>query len=340
MSNEMLIMPTRTRRIDGLTIRYTEIDAADGPVILLTSPWPESLLAYRRVWPALATRARLVAIDLPGFGHSQGRTDLFRPDAMAEFLHRLIGEFELGSPHLVAPDVGTSAALFLAARHPGAVKSLIVGSGASAWPLETGGVLADIIAAPDIEAFKSMDVRATVGATVEPVASHEDEPLVWEDYVTSYEYGRFAESTRYVRSYPTQLALLRDLLPMVKVPVHIVECLRDPLVPPSNGRYLAERLPSSRLTILDTGHFPWELDPGQYGTIIAEWVARAETVRLRIPPPFADGNPRTSSASAGRGEGRRPEENSSYDAVHARHGTDSVHRGRWHPVRLPPLRRA
>jgi pimeloyl-ACP methyl ester carboxylesterase len=142
MSNEMLIMPTRTRRIDGLTIRYTEIDAADGPVILLTSPWPESLLAYRRVWPALATRARLVAIDLPGFGHSQGRTDLFRPDAMAEFLHRLIGEFELGSPHLVAPDVGTSAALFLAARHPGAVKSLIVGSGASAWPLETGGVLA------------------------------------------------------------------------------------------------------------------------------------------------------------------------------------------------------
>jgi hypothetical protein len=185
-----------------------------------------------------------------------------------------------------------------------------------------------------------MDIRATVGATVEPVASREDEPLVWEDYVTSYEYGRFAESTRYVRSYPTQLALLRDLLPMVKVPVHIVEGLRDPLVPSSNGRYLAERLPDSRLTILDTGHFPWELDPGQYGTIIAEWVARAETVKLRIPPPFADGNPGANGASADRGECRRPEENSSYDAVHARYGTDSVRRGRRHPVRLPPLRRA
>ena len=136
MSNETLIMATSTRQVDGLTIRYAETDAADEPVILFTSPWPESLLAFRRVWPALAATARLVAIDLPGFGHSQGRTDLFRPDAMAEFLHRLIGEFGLGSPHLVAPDVGTSAALFLAARHPGVVKSLVIGSGASAWPLE------------------------------------------------------------------------------------------------------------------------------------------------------------------------------------------------------------
>jgi pimeloyl-ACP methyl ester carboxylesterase len=277
MSNEMLVMPTSTRQVDGLTVRYAETEAADGPVILFTSPWPESMLAFRRVWPPLATTARLVAIDLPGFGHSQGRTDLFTPDATAEFLRQLIEEFELGSPHLVAPDVGTSAALFLAARHPGAVKSLIIGSGASAWPLEVAGVLADIIAAPDLEAFKNMDIRATVGATVEPVASHEHEPAVWEDYVTSYENGRFAESTRYVRSYPTQLALLQDLLPAVKVPVHIVEGLHDPLVPPSNGRYLADRLPDSRLTTLDTGHFPWELDPERYGAIIAETVASAET---------------------------------------------------------------
>jgi len=75
---------------------------------------------------------------------------------------------------------------------------------------------------------------------------------------------------------------------MVKVPVHIIEGLHDSLVPPSNGRYLGDRLPDSQLTILDTGHFPWELDPGQYGAIIAETVARAETVRLRIPPPSAD----------------------------------------------------
>ncbi|HEX9520821.1 MAG TPA: alpha/beta hydrolase [Streptosporangiaceae bacterium] len=276
MNTKTTTMHTRTKQVDGLTIRYADTDAPSGPDILLTSPWPESLLAFRRIWPALATGARLVAIDLPGFGHSEGRTDLFAPDAMAEFLHQLIGEFGLGSPHLIAPDVGTGAALFLAARHPGAVTSLIVGGGASAYPLDVTGTLADIIAAPDIDAFKTMDIRATIGVTVEPVAPRGQEPEVWEDYVTSYENGRFAESTRYVRSYPAQLPLLQGLLPAVRVPVHIVSGAHDPLVPPSNGRYLAERLPDTRLTILDTGHFPWEQVPGQYSAIVADWVARAE----------------------------------------------------------------
>ena len=168
--NNTTTMQTRTRQSDGLTIRYADSDADNGPIILLTSPWPESLLTFRRIWPILATGARLVAIDLPGFGGSQGRTGLFAPDPMAEFLRRLIAEFELGTPHVVAPDVGTGAALFLAARHPESVTSLVVGGGATAYPLEVTGALADIIAAPDIEAFKSMDIRATIGATVEPVA--------------------------------------------------------------------------------------------------------------------------------------------------------------------------
>ncbi|HEX9528917.1 MAG TPA: alpha/beta fold hydrolase [Streptosporangiaceae bacterium] len=170
MNSNTMTMRTRTRQVDGLTIRYADTDAANGPDIPLTSPWPESLLAFRRIWPALATGARLIAVDLPGFGHSEGRTDLFTPGAMAEFLVQLIGEFGLGSPHLVAPDVGTSAALFLAARHPGKVTSLVVGGGGSAYPLDVTGTLADIIAAPDIEAFRTIDIRATIGATVEPVA--------------------------------------------------------------------------------------------------------------------------------------------------------------------------
>jgi pimeloyl-ACP methyl ester carboxylesterase len=266
----------RARQSDGLTIRYSDSDTDNGPNILLTSPWPESLLAFRRIRPILATGARLVAIDLPGFGGSQGRTGLFAPDPMAEFLRRLIAEFELGSPHVVAPDVGTGAALFLAARHPESVTSLVVGGGATAYPLEVTGALADIIAAPDIEAFKSMDIHATIGATVEPVAPREQEPDVWEDYITSYENGRFAESSRYVRSYPAQLPVLQGLLPAIRTPVHIVSGAHDDLVPPSNGHYLAQRLPDSQLSILDTGHFAWEQVPDQYAAIIAELVARAE----------------------------------------------------------------
>ena len=270
-------MPTHTVLVDELRIRYADSGTTGGPVILFTSPWPESLFAFRRVWPALAQTGRLVAVDLPGFGHSQGRAELLTPGTMGDFLGRLITELGLGTPHLVAPDVGASAALFLAARHPDAIRSLVAGGGGAAYPLDVTGTLADIIAAPGIEVFEDQDIRATIGAAVEPAAPRGQEPDVWEDYVSSYENGRFAQSTRYVRSYPEQLPVLRDLLPAIRVPVHVFAAANDPLVPVSNGEYLADRIPASKLTILPASHFAWEEVPGQFAAIVADWVTRAET---------------------------------------------------------------
>ena len=266
---------TQAAPIDGLKIRYADSGTAHGPVILLTSPWPESLFAFRRVWPLLTQTGRLVAVDLPGFGHSEGRPDVLTPAAMGEFLGHFISKLGLGKPHLVAPDVGASAALFLAARHPDAVTGLVIGGGGAAYPLEVTGTLADIIAAPGIEVFRGMD-RATLGASVEPAAARAREPEVWEDYVSAYENGRFAESTRYVRSYPEQLPVLRDLLPGIHVPVHVFASADDPLVPVSNGEYLAHRIPGSRLTILPASHFAWEEIPDQFAALITDSVTEAE----------------------------------------------------------------
>ena len=265
----------QTRSVDGLAIRYADTGARPGPALLMTSPWPESLFAFRRIWDRLAPTARLIAVDLPGFGHSEGRTDLFAPSAMAEFLRTLIADFDLGEPHVLAPDVGTGAALFLAARNPGSVASLIVGSGATAYPLDVGGTLADIIAAPDIEGLRGLDIRASIGATVEPVASHATEPDVWEDYVTSYEGGRFAESALYVREYPAELPVLADLLPSIDTPVQVMNAEHDVLVPPSNGAFLHDRLPRSRLASFDSGHFPWEQNAADYADVVADWITGA-----------------------------------------------------------------
>jgi pimeloyl-ACP methyl ester carboxylesterase len=99
------------RTIDGLSIRYADTGGAADSTLLLTSPWPESLYAFRPMWRTLAEHARLFAVDLPGFGASERRDDLLSPQAMGGFLARLVAEAGLGRPHLVAPDVGTSAAL-------------------------------------------------------------------------------------------------------------------------------------------------------------------------------------------------------------------------------------
>ena len=112
------------RVCDGVRIRFAD-NRADSPAatVLMLSPWPESLWAFRGIWDRVSGAARVVAIDLPGFGHSDGRPELIAPDAMGTFLARLIEEWGLGAPHVVGPDVGTAAALFLAAKLPTASRA-------------------------------------------------------------------------------------------------------------------------------------------------------------------------------------------------------------------------
>jgi pimeloyl-ACP methyl ester carboxylesterase len=58
-----------------------------------------------------------------------------------------------------------------------------------------------------------------------------------QDYLVSYEGDRYAESIRYVQSYPTELEILRDVLPQIQMPVQIIAGSRDRVVPPVNAEY-------------------------------------------------------------------------------------------------------
>jgi pimeloyl-ACP methyl ester carboxylesterase len=89
--------------------------------------------------------------------------------------------------------------------------------------------------------------------------------------LSSYEGDRFVESMRYVRTYPTELAVLRDLLPQIRTPVQIIAGARDPAVPPVNAEFLHERLPHSRLDIVDAGHFTWEDAAAEYADLVTSW---------------------------------------------------------------------
>src|ERR1700750_2529787 len=182
------------RVCDGVRVRFADNTADSSTTVLLLAPWPESLWAFRRIWNQVTTVGRVVAIDLPGFGHSNGRPELIAPDRSGAFLARLIDEWGLGAPHVVGPDVGTAAALFLAARAPERVTSLTVGGGAVRFPIEAGGALKEIIEAPSLDVVRVMDARTNIGYAVEPGAARASEPDVHEDYVSAYDLGRFAEA--------------------------------------------------------------------------------------------------------------------------------------------------
>jgi pimeloyl-ACP methyl ester carboxylesterase len=262
----------RFRTIDGLSIRFAESqDRNRNDHALLLSPWPESLLAFEPTWSRLAEHTHLVAIDLPGFGHSQRRDALLSPRAMGEFLIRVADTFGLQHPHVVGPDVGTGAALFAAALDPGRLRSLVVGSGGTAYPLQLGGVLKDWVEAPDLDGFRSADPRQIVAGALTAIQRYVLPDPIREDYLSSYQGDRFVESMRYVRAYPTDLPVLRDLLPQLQTPVQIIAGERDPVVPPANAEFLHERLPNSKLDIIDAGHFTWEDAADQYAALVTSW---------------------------------------------------------------------
>jgi pimeloyl-ACP methyl ester carboxylesterase len=258
------------RVIDGLSVRFAESGDRDDHALLL-SPWPESLLAFEPTWTRLARDTHLVAIDLPGFGHSQRRDALMSPQTMGEFIIRVADAFGLENPHVVGPDIGTAAALFGAARHPGRLRSLVVGSGGMAVPLQLGSPLKDWVEAPDLDAYRHVDPRQMVAGALTDIQRYALLDFVREDYLSSYDGDRFVESMRYVRSYPTDLAALRFLLPQIKTPVQIIGGGRDLVVPPVNAEFLHERLPNSKLNFVDAGHFTWEDAADEYAALATSW---------------------------------------------------------------------
>jgi pimeloyl-ACP methyl ester carboxylesterase len=273
-------MPTTTipqvqfRSVDGVRIRYADSNGSREPAVLLTSPWPESVYAFSPIWATLAKRARLFAIDLPGFGASEARDDLFSPRAMGAFMAKVIAEADLGRPHIVAPDVGTSAALFAAAAHPERIAEVIVGTGGAAVPLQLGEPLASWVLDPDLDKYRQMDPRAIVNTAADTIAGGIPDDIR-ADYVDCYDGERFVDSMRYVRRYPEELPALAELLPEIATPVTIINGRRDPVVPLANAEFLYERLPDSRLAIIDGGHFIWEEEPAEYASIVLDAITRS-----------------------------------------------------------------
>ncbi|KAA0073968.1 alpha/beta hydrolase [Tardiphaga sp. P9-11] len=257
--------------VDGLEVRTARGGSNVGAPILLTSPWPESIYAFRDVLPGLAEAGPFVALDLPGFGVSQGREDLMSPKAMASFIIKFTEQFGMTNMHAVGPDIGALALLFAAADRPDLFKSLVVGSGATSVELAAGG-LVDLIASPR-GAFRDAEggdlgVGFVKGAAARPTPSP-----VMEDYRRSSAGTRFEEATNFVRAYNSELPELKTLLPTISTPVLVLAGRRDAVVPPANGQLLKDLLPHSKYVLLEGGHLIWEDAADEYASEIFDWVA-------------------------------------------------------------------
>jgi len=257
--------------VDGLKIRYLKGPERTGTPLLLTSPWPESLFAFHKIWDRLIARTSVVALDLPGFGQSQGRADVLSPSGMGAILPRIMHALGLTRVHGVGPDVGTAAFLFAAKEQPALFESLVVGSGATSADT-TGATLKDLIFAPSLAGLEGQDGSVIALAAIDGLLNQPLPPDLRADYAAASAGRRFVEAAAYVRAYPNDLVKLSEALGSISTPILGIWGDKDPLVPPINADLLLEKLPESRAVHLDAGHFVWEQQPEAYAAAVLNWV--------------------------------------------------------------------
>src|SRR4030095_3536962 len=256
-----------TAKIDDLSIRYAQGGSSKGIPILLTAPYPESFYAFHRTVTRLATEHPVLLVDLPGFGHSEGRPDVVAPEAMGNFLIKLLKHFGISRTHTISPDVGTPAVLFAATKQQDLFESLVIG-GAAMQPDLAAGVLKDLIYSP-------VGALAEAGSdAVKPYLDHAAQltpSAIIEDFRSASAGRRFEEATQFVRAYIQDSPKLEPQLKNIKAPALIVAGKADPLVPPVNGQSLADRLPNNRYILLDAGHRYWEEASENYIETLVAW---------------------------------------------------------------------
>jgi pimeloyl-ACP methyl ester carboxylesterase len=238
----------KSARSTAIRVAESEGDRTRDVHALLLSPWPESVYAFEPTWSQLAAHARRGRP--PGFGHSERRDALMSPRAMGKFVVRLADELGLEQPHVVGPDIGTGAALFATALHPGRLCS-VVGLEPRCFPCNWAP-LQEWIEAPDLEPYRRIDGRQIVGAAIGTLERYTDLPA------------------------------LRDLPPEIRTPVQVSAGRRDTVVPLVNAEFLVERLPNSELAVIEAGHFIWEDAADEYAALVTSWWDGATR------PPAAD----------------------------------------------------
>jgi pimeloyl-ACP methyl ester carboxylesterase len=128
--------------VNGTTLHYVAAGTGGSP-ILLVHGFPETWWTFHKLIPLLATRHRVFAVDLRGFGDSDNKPGEYDSETSAEDLHRLIAHLDVGPVHLTGQDISGGTVFRLATTHPEDVLSFTaIEMGLAGFGLE--GRLADL----------------------------------------------------------------------------------------------------------------------------------------------------------------------------------------------------
>lgn len=271
--HELAMQTTRTK-IDGLEIRFARSPKASAPTVLFLSPLPQSLHCYEASWTSLVGEADLVAVDLPGFGGSEGGMDLMTFAAQSAFLEKIVAHLGLTDFHIVAPDVAMPVALHYVMHREHAAKSILIGDGPGVLPSDDGSLIRKIAGSAFWRGMVRVNGARTFLATATQVGylHYSITAAELQDYVDAYA-GRVDQVVAYFASYPEGLKSIDAHIDTLELPVQVFWGDTDAFLGSDNARLLHRRLPNSRLTIFENcGHFCYQDKPEEFTQMLRAWI--------------------------------------------------------------------
>jgi len=259
--------------VEGLLTRY--LAAGEGPPLLLLHGVGDNALDWRWVMPALARTHRVYAPDLPGSGGSAKPDADYSPAFFTSFISTLLDALGVERTTVIGNSLGGLIGLRLALSEPERVTALGL--------VSSGGLGREVTYALRALALPGCGRLAVAWGKRPPGAAQRAlgrstllfarprrVPLEWlkEQYRLARLPG-FVEaqlaSVRAQVSLKGQREVLVDQLARLEVPTIVVWGMRDRVLPYSQAKEAASRLPEGSLELIsDCGHIPHVEQPERF----------------------------------------------------------------------------
>ena len=109
---------------DGVRLHAVEGGRPDGPAVVLLAGFPQTWWAWRKVMPDLAGRFHVIAIDLPGQGHSERPEGSYDTHTVAAHVHAAVDALGVPTYWLAGHDIGAWVAFSLALNYESRLRGL------------------------------------------------------------------------------------------------------------------------------------------------------------------------------------------------------------------------
>jgi pimeloyl-ACP methyl ester carboxylesterase len=270
----------RTVQLGADRLSYVDLGSGDRTVLLVHG-LGGNLTAWLENLPALAARYRVIAVDLPGFGHSPPAGDGISIPGYARTLERFCDALGVNSAVLAGSSLGGWVAAELTLRTPALVEALVLVDAAGIVPtlrerwkaramMETAALGAPFAprfrrALASRPRLRAMALRYTIDR---PAALAAD--LVYMALPAVPDPGFVPAFIAARRSWSDGWC---DRLTEVQCPTLIVWGARDALLPLRHAREYARLIRPSRLVVIDeAGHLPMLEQPALFNRAVLEFI--------------------------------------------------------------------